>query len=102
MERLSEDDVRRELAGLEGWAVEHGELVRSWKFADFAEAMGFVNRVGAAAESAKHHPDIDIRYNRVRLGLVTHDSGGITLKDVGMAREINGLAAGPKLHDGSL
>lgn len=63
-----------------------GKLVREWRFKDFVEAMMFVNRVAAVAEDAGHHPDIDIRYNRVRLGLVTHDAGGITKTDADMAK----------------
>jgi 4a-hydroxytetrahydrobiopterin dehydratase len=71
-----------------GWSVANGELVRTETLKDFAAAMAFVNRVAELAESAGHHPDIDIRYNKVRLGLVTHDAGGITEKDIELAREI--------------
>jgi 4a-hydroxytetrahydrobiopterin dehydratase len=71
------------------WKLQEGKLVREWSFKDFAEAMGFVNRVAALAESAGHHPDIDIRYNRVRLGLVSHDAGGITRRDADMAARIS-------------
>jgi 4a-hydroxytetrahydrobiopterin dehydratase len=71
-----------------GWGVEAGELVRTEKFKDFVEAMEFVNRVAALAEEAGHHPDIDIRYNKVRLWLVTHDAGGITAKDLELATAI--------------
>ncbi|MGH9597366.1 MAG: 4a-hydroxytetrahydrobiopterin dehydratase, partial [Edaphobacter sp.] len=53
------------------------------------EAMAFVNKVAASAEAAGHHPDIDIRYNQVALGLVSHDAGGITTRDIGMAGQID-------------
>ena len=91
MERLSDEEMRRALPGLKGWEMENEMLVRTWTFADFAKAMHFVNQVAQAAETAGHHPDIDIRYNRVRLGLVTHDAGGITANDTSMASEINRL-----------
>ena len=65
-----------------------GKLVREWTFNDFVEAMAFVNRVAAIAEDAGHHPDIDIRYNQVPLGLVSHDAGGITERDAAMAGRI--------------
>ena len=77
------------VAGTDGWTLLDGELVREAKFADFLAAMEFVNRVAAIAESEGHHPDIDIRYNRVRLALVTHDAGGITARDFAMARKLN-------------
>ena len=73
---------------LPGWTLEGGELVRQATFKDFVAAMAFVQRVAARAEAAGHHPDIDIRYNKVRLALVTHDAGGITTKDVTMAQEL--------------
>ena len=59
------------------------------KLRDFAGALDFVNAVGAAAEAANHHPDIDIRWNTVRLALTTHDSGGITLLDLALAGAID-------------
>lgn len=86
---ISTEDVQRRLATLPGWAIEKGELVKTFNFKDFLEAMAFVNRVGEAAEAAGHHPDIDIRYNRVRLSLVTHDAGGLTVKDFDLASAVN-------------
>jgi len=77
--------------GLPGWGLESGELVRRATFKDFAAAMALVNRVAETAEAANHHPDIDIRYNRVRLALVSHDVGGITARDVAMAAQLTGL-----------
>jgi 4a-hydroxytetrahydrobiopterin dehydratase len=86
------EDLIRELPE---WAVEDGSLVRFWTFADFVEAMAFVNRVAELAEAAGHHPDIDIRYNRVRLALVSHDAGGITARDAAMARQLSQQASAP-------
>jgi 4a-hydroxytetrahydrobiopterin dehydratase len=80
------------LETLPGWQIEAGELVRVFKFPDFVQALAFVNKVGEAAERAGHHPDIDIRYNKVRLALVTHDAGGLTEKDFDLADEASRLA----------
>jgi 4a-hydroxytetrahydrobiopterin dehydratase len=71
------------------WKLQGGKLVREWSFKDFVEAMQFVNRVATIAEAAGHHPDIDVRYNRVLLGLVSHDAGGITRRDAAMAGRID-------------
>ncbi|AEU36688.1 4a-hydroxytetrahydrobiopterin dehydratase [Granulicella mallensis] len=89
MQKLNEQELRDAVAALSQWKLEEGKLVRDWKFADFIAAMEFVDRVAVLAEAAGHHPDIDIRYNRVRLALVTHDAGGITAKDADMAASLN-------------
>ena len=92
MQALSLEEARSRLAGLPGWQIEAGELVRTFQFKDFVAALHFVNQVGEAAEVAGHHPDIDIRYNRVRLALVTHDAGGLTAKDFDLAAKAGTLA----------
>jgi 4a-hydroxytetrahydrobiopterin dehydratase len=89
---LSPDAAQSRLAQLPGWQIESGELVRTFEFKDFVAALRFVNRVGELAEQAGHHPDIDIRYNRVRLALVTHDAGGLTVKDFDLATQVQNLA----------
>jgi 4a-hydroxytetrahydrobiopterin dehydratase len=73
------------------WTRQGDELTTLVKLHDFGAALDFVNAVGAAAEAANHHPDIDIRYNKVRLTLTTHDSGGITLLDLALANVIDRL-----------
>jgi 4a-hydroxytetrahydrobiopterin dehydratase len=73
------------------WSLESGELVRHCTFENFVAAMQFVNAVAELAEGAGHHPDIDIRYNRVRLALVSHDAGGLTERDFDLAAAIDGL-----------
>ena len=88
-ETLSDDELRALLLELPEWAIEDGMLVRFWTFADFVQAMVFVNRVAELAEQAGHHPDIGIRYNRVKLALVSHDAGGITARDATMARSLS-------------
>jgi 4a-hydroxytetrahydrobiopterin dehydratase len=93
MPAFSAQEVASHLAGLPGWQIEGGELTRTFEFKDFIAALAFVNRVGEQAEQAVHHPDIDIRYNRVRLSLVTHDAGGLTAKDFDLAAVADRLAA---------
>jgi 4a-hydroxytetrahydrobiopterin dehydratase len=92
MPALTASEVDSHLGALPAWKVEKGELVRIFQFKDFLAAMRFVNEVAELAEAAGHHPDIDIRYNKVRLGLVTHDAGGLTLKDFDLAARANKLA----------
>jgi len=82
---LTDTEVAMRLESLPEWRVESGELTRTFAFKDFVGSLAFVNKVGELAEKAGHHPDIDIRYNRVRLALVTHDAGGITEKDFDLA-----------------
>lgn len=73
------------------WDVEGLGITRLWEFEDFNEAMEFVNTVAEVAEEACHHPDIDVRYNKVKLTLVTHEIGGVTEADVEMAGRIDNL-----------
>jgi 4a-hydroxytetrahydrobiopterin dehydratase len=89
---LSSDEVDAALAeqGLR-WTRAGDELVTSVKLRDFKAALAFVNSVGEAAEAANHHPDIDIRWNTVRLALSTHDSGGLTVLDLALAAAIDRL-----------
>jgi 4a-hydroxytetrahydrobiopterin dehydratase len=85
-------DVDAALAeqGIE-WSRQGDELHTTVKLHDFAAALAFVNAVGAAAEAANHHPDIDIRWNTVTLVLSTHDSGGLTVLDLALAAAIDRL-----------
>lgn len=92
MPALSDQEIAVHLHALPRWQVEAGELVRVFQFADFRAALRFVNHVGELAEQAGHHPDIDIRYNRVRLSLLTHDAGGLTEKDFELASRADKLA----------
>jgi 4a-hydroxytetrahydrobiopterin dehydratase len=73
----------------EGWEEIDGALERDFRFADFAEALAFVNRVAEAAEAANHHPDIEIHWNRVKLRWWTHVANAITERDYEMARRTN-------------
>jgi 4a-hydroxytetrahydrobiopterin dehydratase len=85
MSVLTPEVVQERLRSLPQWKLEGEEIVREFSFADFVAAMAFVNRVAEQAEKAGHHPDIDIRYNKVRLALVTHDKGGLTEQDMKLA-----------------
>jgi 4a-hydroxytetrahydrobiopterin dehydratase len=91
---LSAEEIQKKLKSLHGWKLVEGEIVWQESFKDFRAALQFVNQVGEKAEAAGHHPDIDIRYNKVRLALVSHDAGGLTEKDFGLAGEIDSLFAG--------
>ena len=88
-ELLSDITIQRELGGLPGWARRGDILTRTYQFRDFSEAIDFVNRVADEAESADHHPDIDIRYSKVTLSLSTHSAGGITDNDLKLAKLID-------------
>jgi len=81
-------DAQLSASGLH-WEREHEALVRSVCRADFAQALAAVNAIGALAEAADHHPDIDIRWNTVTLRLSTHSAGGITEKDLALAAQID-------------
>ena len=89
---LSDAEVRSALASLPGWKQNGRQIERDFQFSDFVAAMKFVNRIADAAEAAQHHPDITINYNKVKLALISHDSGGITQRDVKMAGRINQVA----------
>jgi 4a-hydroxytetrahydrobiopterin dehydratase len=91
MPLLGKDEVQERLSSLPEWKEQQGEIVRQLEFSDFVAAVDFVNSVAAKAEAAGHHPDIDIRYNRVRLALVSHDAGGLTQRDFDLAAAIDGL-----------
>ena len=89
-EKLSEQEIQEHLKKLTGWELKEGAIGKLYKFKDFPEAVAFVNRIVPLAEAADHHPDIDIRYNKVRLTLSTHSAGGLTEKDFQLARQIDG------------
>ncbi len=91
MERLGKDAIDQELAATPGWRLAEDAIVRVFEFADFTEAMAFVNRVAQVAEEENHHPDIAIRWNKVTLTQSTHVAGGLTEYDFRLARRINDL-----------
>ena len=89
---LTDTEIQEALASLHGWQRNGIAIQRVFRFPDFKAAMQFVNKVADAAELANHHPDIDIRYNTITMALVSHDSGGVTQRDVRMAATINKIA----------
>lgn len=93
MERtvLSEQDVKQHMKDLKGWALDGASIRKTVELKDFVHAMGFVNSVALLAEKLNHHPDIDIRWNRVALVLSTHSAGGLTEYDMSLAKMIDGL-----------
>jgi 4a-hydroxytetrahydrobiopterin dehydratase len=90
---LTPKEIDAALEKLPGWkrssSFTSNTIFRVFEFPDFAKAMEFVNKVAAAAEAANHHPDIDIRYNKVTMALTSHDSGGVTNRDIKMAQKIS-------------
>ncbi|MEP6833800.1 MAG: 4a-hydroxytetrahydrobiopterin dehydratase [Gemmatimonas sp.] len=93
MAQLSDIEIQRSLGGLPGWARKGDTLVKSFHFATFPAGIDFIRRVATIAEKMNHHPDIDIRYTKVNFVLSTHDAGGITEKDLTLARGIEELAS---------
>ncbi len=89
---LPESEVEDALASLPGWSVQEGAVVKQYSLPSFPAAISFVNTVAGLAEEADHHPDLDIRYDKVRVALVTHSVGGITDKDLAMASRIEAEA----------
>lgn len=90
---LKPAEVREELARLKGWKRAGKSIVRDVALKDFESALRFVNKVARVAERSDHHPDIDIRWNKVRLALSTHASGGLTALDFQVAAQIDDIAA---------
>ena len=89
---LSDSEVQQALEQLRGWKKNHHAIERVFQFANFVQAMEFVNQIAEAAEAVNHHPDILISYNKVTLTLISHDSGGVTQRDIKMAARINDMA----------
>ncbi len=85
--KMSEAEIKDALKAVPDWSELNGEIQRTYQFSDFAASMAFVNKIADAAESAQHHPDILIRYNKVTLTVSTHDAGGITDKDFDLAKK---------------
>jgi 4a-hydroxytetrahydrobiopterin dehydratase len=90
--QLSDDQVTQALVACPEWGHVGEAIQRTFIFKDFVIAMAFVDKAAAEAERQQHHPDILIRYNKVTMTLSTHDAGGITHKDIDMARTLDAMA----------
>jgi 4a-hydroxytetrahydrobiopterin dehydratase len=77
--------------GLSGWKIENDKIERIFELKDFKAAIEFVNKVAMEAESANHHPEIEINFDKVEIELTTHSEGGVTEKDIELAKKIEGV-----------
>lgn len=90
--RLDDDEIQARLAEIPGWTRRGHHIVRTFRFANYAQAVDFANAVARVAERLDHHPDIVLAYGRVEVAFTTHDVSGITARDFDAAREVNALA----------
>ena len=93
MSKLTAPQIKAALAGIPDWKRTGSLISRTYQFKDFPAAVHFVDAVALLAEEAWHHPDIDIRWNKVTLSLTTHDEGGLTKKDFVLARKFDGVTS---------
>jgi 4a-hydroxytetrahydrobiopterin dehydratase len=91
MDTLNKEQIEAALAGLDDWAYRDEAITRTFRFADFIHAVDFVEHVADLAEERQHHPDIDIRYNKVTLRMSTHSAGGVTARDLDLAKAVQRL-----------
>lgn len=94
MDILTPDQIRSALGDLDGWEPTEGAIRRELRFDSFRDAIRFITRVADLAEDADHHPEITNVYDRVTLELSTHSAGGVTRKDLDLARAVDGVVAG--------
>lgn len=92
MAKLTDEQVQDGLGRLPGWAREGDQITKEFQFDGFGGAIAFVVAIAFRAEKADHHPDLDIRYNRVRVALSTHNEGGLTEKDLALAGEVESIS----------
>jgi 4a-hydroxytetrahydrobiopterin dehydratase len=90
--KLSDDEIKRELSGLPEWTVVNGKLHREYKFPDFTMAFGFMAASATVIEKMNHHPEWLNVYSRVTVDLESHDEGGITSRDIKLAKALEGIA----------
>ena len=91
--RLSDEEVQKALERLPQWQRDADHIVRDYELPTFPAVIEFVQAIAELAESANHHPDLDIRYRRLHVALTTHDEGGITQRDVELAGKIETTAS---------
>jgi 4a-hydroxytetrahydrobiopterin dehydratase len=91
MALLNIDEINDHLTNLPGWSLKGDAIEKEWMFKDFKEALQFINKIGTIAEKHNHHPELYNVYSKVKLRFNTHDKGGITLRDINIANEINSI-----------
>ena len=91
MALLNDNEIEDYLKNLNEWSRVDNEITKTYKLKNFIESIGFVNKIAILAEKADHHPDILIQYSKVKINLATHSEGGITIKDINLATEIENL-----------
>lgn len=91
MAKLSDADIQGHLDTMTGWTLEDNMIKKTFKQQTFPGVIAFVTHIGFLAEAAAHHPDLDIRYNKLTVGLTTHSAGGLTEKDFVLANQIDEL-----------
>lgn len=90
--KLTEEEVNTALESLDSWKFDDDKIERKFKFGNFAEALAFVNKVGAIAEAADHHPDIKFGWGYAKVETTTHDRDGVTDHDLALAKQIDAIA----------
>ena len=90
--RLTDPEIEARLGKLDGWTREGDFITKTFQFETFKSAMRFLNKVARVAEEQEHHPDVSLRYSRVKLSIQTHSEGGLTSWDFGLAREIERIS----------
>jgi 4a-hydroxytetrahydrobiopterin dehydratase len=91
MTTMNESSIKKELQLLNNWSYVNNAIEKNYSFKNFAEALLFINKVGAIAEKLNHHPELFNAYNKVKLRLTTHDAHGITQKDFDLAAAVDAL-----------
>jgi len=89
---LKIDEIESYLTNLPGWIFNENAIEKEWIFKDFKEALKFINTIGGIAEEFNHHPELYNVYSKIKLRFNTHDEGGITLKDINIAKKINSIS----------
>lgn len=87
--KFTAEEILNKLSELNYWKVVDNKLLKQFKFADFAQSLAFVNRIGEIAETHDHHPDITFGWGYADVYVTTHDAGGITIRDFAVAKEID-------------
>ena len=87
--KLGMDEIKRWVAEQSGWKYKANAIRKEYQFSSFRDSIVFVNRIASIADDLNHHPDIDVRYDKVALTITTHDAGGVTEKDLALAGKID-------------